>query len=103
MSVIVNLAIFPLDRGESVSAYVSKAVRVIKDSELSYHLGPMSTCIEGEWDEVMDVVDRCFTALKKNSNRIYIAMTMDYRKGRTNGLKEKVKSVRSKIAEGSDE
>jgi len=102
VSVIVNLAIFPLDCGASVSAYVSKAVAVIENSGLPHHFGPMSTCIEGEWDEVMEVVDRCFMVLQKDSNRIYITMTADYRKGRANGLEGKVKSVRSKIGEGNE-
>jgi len=59
MSVLANVAIFPLDKGASVSAYVARAVRIIKESSLPYQIGPMATVIEGDWDEVMNVIDKC--------------------------------------------
>lgn len=67
MSVIINLSIFPIDKGESVGSYVARAIKIIKESGLEYNFGPMSTSIEGEWDEVMGVVNRCFQDLKKTA------------------------------------
>ena len=72
MSVLINFSIFPLDKGESVSQYVARAVKIIKDSGLPYKLGSMGTSIEGEWDEVMEVVTHCFEELKKDCNRVYL-------------------------------
>lgn len=97
MSVLANIAIFPLDKGASVSAYVARAVRIIKESGLSYQMGPMTTAIEGDWDEVMHVIDRCFKDLQNDSNRIYMTLTVDYREGRNNGITEKVASVERKL------
>ncbi|MFW5930209.1 MAG: MTH1187 family thiamine-binding protein [Desulfosalsimonas sp.] len=97
MSVIVEISIFPLDKGESVSRYVARAVNVIRDSGLPFELNPMGTCVEGEWNEVMAMVDRCFKELKKESDRIYFTMKADYRKGRSARLKGKVESVREKL------
>lgn len=97
MSVMVELSIFPLDKGDSLSQYVSRAVQIIKDSGLNYSLGPMGTSFEGAWEEVMDVVDRCFTELQKDSDRIYIALKADYRTGQENRMQEKVESVLDKL------
>jgi len=97
MSVLINLAIFPSDKGESVSPYVARVVKIIKESGLAYKFGPMSTCIEGEWDEVMVVVSRCFEELKKDCDRIYISMNVDYRKGPSGRIESKVKSVQNRL------
>ncbi|MCE5193023.1 MAG: MTH1187 family thiamine-binding protein [Candidatus Cryosericum sp.] len=97
MSVLANFAIFPLDKGTSVSAYVARAVRIIRESGLPCQIGPMTTVIEGDWDEVMHVIDRCFKDLQNDSDRIYMTLNVDYREGRNNGITEKVASVERKL------
>ena len=97
MSVLINFSIFPLDKGESVSHYVARAVKVIKDSGLSYKLGPMGTSIEGEWDEVMMAVTRCFEELTEDCDRIYFTIAGDYRKIGSERIVGKVESVEKKL------
>jgi uncharacterized protein (TIGR00106 family) len=97
MSVIVDFSIFHVDKGESVSAYVSRAVKIIKESGLPHKLGPMSTCVEGEWEEAMSVVSRCFEALKKDSNRVYMTIRVDYRKNASGRMESKIRSIESKL------
>ena len=97
MSVIIEMSIFPTDKGISVSSYVARALGIIKDSGLSYELNPMGTCIEGEWEEVMDVVNRCFKDLQTDCDRIYMTLKVDYRKGPIGRMVKKVTSVETKI------
>jgi len=97
MSVILELSIFPTDKGESVSPYVTRALEIIQDSGLDYELNAMGTCIEGDWPQVLGVVNRCFEEFQKDCNRIYMTAKADYRKGRSGGLKQKVGSVQSKL------
>jgi len=97
MSVLVDLAMFPTDKGESVSPYVSRIIRIIRDSGLPYRFGPMGTSIEGEWEEVMGLLTRCFEELKKDSNRIYMTMKVDYRRGEGGRIESKMRSVQSKL------
>jgi uncharacterized protein (TIGR00106 family) len=97
MSVLIHFSIFPTDKGTSVSPYVAKSVRIIRASGLPYKLGPMSTAVEGEWDEVMAVVDRCFKELQKECGRIYMTVQADYRKGAINRIEGKIKSVEAKL------
>jgi len=96
MSVIMDFSIFPVGKGESVSDYVSRAVKIIKESGLTFKLGPMGTAIEGEWDEVMAVVNRCFEALRKDCNRVYMTIKVDYRKGESDRMEGKIKTVERK-------
>lgn len=97
MSTLVHFSIFPVDKGEHLSSYVARAVRIIRDSGLSYQLDSMGTTIEGEWPMVMDVVDRCFEALKKDCNRIIVNMKADYKKDGDDRMTIKVKSVEEKL------
>lgn len=97
MSVLIDLSIFPLDKGDSLSPYVARALKIIKDSGLAYELGPMGTSVEGDWDQVMGVVNSCFNELKKDCDRVYMALKLDYRKGSSGRLKSKVKSVEKKL------
>ncbi|MFO8085432.1 MAG: MTH1187 family thiamine-binding protein [Desulfobacterales bacterium] len=97
MSVIIDFSIFPVDKGGSVSTPVARAVKVIKESGLPHRIGPMGTCIEGEWAEVMAVVNRCFETMKEESDRIYMTIKVDYRKGLSERLEGKVESLEKKL------
>lgn len=97
MSVLVDLSIFPLDKGDSLSAHVARALKIIRDSGLPYEIGPMGTSLEGEWDEVVGVVNNCFQELKKDCDRVYVALKMDYRKGPSGRIESKVMSVQEKL------
>jgi uncharacterized protein (TIGR00106 family) len=97
MSVIVEFSIFPIDKGASLSQEVARALQIIKDSGLPYELNPMGTCVEGEWQELMALVDRCFQEMRKHSDRVYLALKADYRKGPAGRLKSKVASIKEKL------
>jgi uncharacterized protein (TIGR00106 family) len=97
MSVIIDFAIFPMDKGESLSPYVARAIKVINESGLPHTLHPMGSCIEGEWEEVMAVVNRCFEALKPDCDRININFKADYRKSEPGRMARKIESVESKL------
>jgi len=45
----------------------------------------------------MGVVNSCFKELKKDCDRVYMALKLDYRKGSSGRLKSKVKSVEKKL------
>lgn len=94
---LAEISMWPMDKGESVSAYVAQVLDIIDRSGVPYRLGPLGTCLEGEYDEVMAVVRQCFQVLSGQSNRVAITMKMDWRKGRTDSLNGKVASVEAKL------
>ncbi len=95
--VLLELSMSPMDKGESVSEYVARSMDVIDRSGLEYKIGPMGTCIEGEWDEVFAVVKECFERMREDCNRITASIKLDYRKGHSGRIKSKVQSAESKV------
>lgn len=94
--VLLEFSMYPTDKGESVSDYVKRSLEIIDDSGLPYKLGPMGTCVEGEIDEVMDLVRRCFERMSADCNRVACVMKFDYRKGYRGRLESKVATVKRK-------
>lgn len=91
--VLLEFSMSPLSKGESVSKYVSRSLDIIDKSGVPYRLNPMGTVLEGEWDEVFDVVRKCYERMKKDCNRISCSIKVDYRKGHSGRLVSKVASV----------
>jgi len=98
MSVIIDLSIFPIGKGESVSQNVALAVGVIRESGLTHQTHAMGTLIEGDLDDVMGVVQRCFTAMTEASDRVYMTVKADYRKGPLGRMNGKLRSLESKLS-----
>lgn len=95
---IVSLAMFPTSKGtDSASADVAKVIDIIDKSGLSYRLGAMSTSIEGDWDDVMPVINKARKMLRRKHNRVYIVMTIDDHKGARNRLTGKIRSVETRL------
>ena len=90
---IVAFSVSPLGVGEDVGEYVADAVRVVRESGLPNRTDAMFTSIEGEWDEVMDVVKRAVAAVEARSNRVSLVLKADIRPGVTDGLTSKVETV----------
>jgi len=93
---LLEFSMYPTDKGESVSDYVQGNLEIIDDSGLPYKLGPMGTCLEGEWDEVMAVVTRCFERMQADCGRVAVSLKVDYREGATGRLESKVATVKAK-------
>ena len=95
---IVAFAITPLGIGEEVGEAVADAVRVVRSSGLPNQTDAMFTSIEGEWDEVMDVVKRAVDAVRARTNRVSVVLKADIREGITNGLVTKVAELERQLS-----
>lgn len=99
MSVLVNFAMFPTDKGTSVSQYVSKIIKLVRDSGFPYKLNPMGTTFETEtMKEALDVLERSYEVLKDH-DRVYSVVNFDIQKNKSNRIKSKVESIEQKIGE----
>lgn len=97
MSVLLEFSMTPLDKGESVSKYVSRSLDIIDKSGVSYKLGPMGTTLEGEWDEVMAVVKACYEKMSTDCQRISSTIRIDARAGKEGRLEGKIKAVEENL------
>ena len=95
--VLLEMTMSPTGKGESLSPYVARVLKVIDESEITYRLTPMGTILEGDWDEVMGVVRDCFNELKKDCSRIGVYIKIDYREGSESRLQSKITSLEEKL------
>jgi uncharacterized protein (TIGR00106 family) len=94
---LMDFAIIPLDKGDSFSKYVAEVLDIVDNSGLDYQLTPMGTIVEGEWSDLLALLDRCFKAIARISARISLTVKFDHRKGRKGRLLSKIKSVQEKL------
>jgi uncharacterized protein (TIGR00106 family) len=99
MSVLLEFSMFPTDRGESLSAYVSPIVAMIRDSGAAYRLTPMGTVVEtATLGEALALVERAYGLLEAaGCRRVYSALKLDIRAGQEGRLEAKIASVRGRI------
>jgi uncharacterized protein (TIGR00106 family) len=85
------------DSTDSVHDAVAAAVRIVRDSGLPNRTSSMFTEIEGEWDEVMEVVKRATLAVAEYGTRVALVLKADYRPGHTGELEGKVQRLEAAL------
>lgn len=81
---------------------VAAAVRIVRESGLPNRTDAMFTTLEGEWDEVMEVVKRATEAVGAYGPRVSLVLKADIRPGHTGEITGKVDRVEAQLAAGSD-
>ncbi|NLX13788.1 MAG: MTH1187 family thiamine-binding protein [Phycisphaerales bacterium] len=97
MSMLLEFSMFPTDQGESVGDYVARSLEIIEASGLPYRLNPMGTVIEGEWDELLAVVKKCYERMAADCNRLSCSIKIDWRRNKSNQLTAKIESVEKRL------
>jgi uncharacterized protein (TIGR00106 family) len=85
-----------MDKGISLSTYVARALSIVENSGLEYRLTPMGTVVEGEWDDLLNLLSKCFHDLEEDSERISLQVKFDHRKGVSGAINRKIESVQAK-------
>ncbi len=85
----------------SVSDAVAEAVKVVRASGLPYRTSSMFTEIEGEWDEVFDVVKRATEAVMPFGSRVSLVMKADIRPGFKDELDGKLERLEHAIEDSA--
>ena len=96
---LAAFSVTPLGAGESVGELVADAVRIVRESGLPNETNAMFTNIEGEWDEVIDVIHRCVQAVAARSPRVSVVIKADYRPGVTDALHGKVEVIERELGD----
>lgn len=87
------------DGSDSVHEAVAAAVRVVRESGLPNHTDSMFTTIEGDWDEVFDVVRRATEAAGAFGSRVSLVIKADIRPGYRGELTAKVERLERAVTE----
>lgn len=94
---IVAFSVAPSGTGESVSAAVADAVRVVRESGLPNRTSSMFTEVEGEWDECMDVVRQAVEAVGRHGVRVSLVLKADIRPGRSGEMQAKLDRLEAAV------
>jgi len=102
---LVAFSVAPSGTGRadgSVHDAVAAAVKVVRDSGLPHRTTSMFTEIEGEWDEVFDVVKRATEAVAPYGSRVSLVLKADIRPGYSGELDAKIDRLEAAIDRQDD-
>lgn len=97
MSTLVEFSMSPLDKGESVSAYVARSLDIIDRCGLPYQLHAMGTILEGDLSACLRVIEQCYARMSADCARVTCTIKIDARQGHENRLKTKIDSVQASL------
>lgn len=87
----------------SVHDAVAAAVRIVRESGLPNRTSSMFTEIEGEWDEVFDVVRRATEAVGAYGSRVSLVLKADIRPGYSGEIVGKVERLEAALERGREQ
>jgi uncharacterized protein (TIGR00106 family) len=94
---LVELSIIPIGNGTHTSDEIADALKIIEQSGLPFELTPTSTCIEGEWHEVMPVIQKCHDRVRAQCPHVVTTLKIEDEEGAKNKLQANVASVEEKL------
>jgi uncharacterized protein (TIGR00106 family) len=97
---IAEISVVPLGtETPSVSKYVARAVKVLQqEKDVKYEISPMGTIIEGDLDKILAVVRKMHEGtFGEGVARVLTTVKIDDRRDRSQGMKEKVNSLRREL------
>ena len=98
MSVLMQFAMFPTDKGASASPWVSRIIAMVRESGFFYQLNPMGTVIETETlSEAQEIVSKAYNLLQPDCKRVYCMVSFDIREGSIGRMNQKIASIEDKI------
>lgn len=94
--IIAEISTFPADKGIHLHGYVKEALRTLKESGLSYLVGPMGTCIEApDTKTLFEVMRRMHESIANmGSMRIVTTIKIDDRRDIDRRMSGKMEAVK---------
>src|SRR3954465_12397340 len=78
---LVELSIVPLGCDVQWSDQLAEALKLVDASGLPFVLTPSGTCIEGQWDEVMNLVRQCHERVRQSSPHVLTSTRVEDEEG----------------------
>ncbi|MGB5925580.1 MAG: MTH1187 family thiamine-binding protein [Dehalococcoidia bacterium] len=97
---IAEVSVVPLGtRTTSVSEYVARAIKVLEqEKDMKYELTAMGTIMEGDLDRILAVVRKMHEGtFGEGVARVLTTVKIDDRRDKSQGMKEKVDSLKKKL------
>jgi len=95
---VAEISVVPVGTGSaSISDYVARAFKIVKESGLKYELSSMATNLEGDIPDIMDVVRKIHeSAFEQGAVRVLTSLKIDDRRDKPLTMDGKKSAVTSK-------
>lgn len=94
---LAELSILPVRGSTHLSDDLAEVLKLIDASGLRYQLTPSGTCIEGDWEEVMTLVQKCHERALALAPHVFTTIRIEDEKGERNKLERNVEAVEQKV------
>lgn len=90
-SVNISLQILPVSSSMHPYAVIDRAIEVIKNSGLKFKVCPMETVIEGDYDQIMQTIDKAIKTAYSFADQVFVNIKMQIDKNQDVSMDEKLK------------
>ena len=96
---LANVTVIPLGTGStSLSKYVAECVKEIEKSNIKHTLTPFGSVLEGELDDIFDVIKKIHEVpFKYGVMRVATLINIDDRRDKKGSAEQKLKSVMDRM------
>lgn len=96
---LANVTVIPLGTGStSLSKYIADCVKEIERSGIKHTLTPFGSVLEGDLDEIFEVIKRIHEVpFKYGVMRVATLVNIDDRRDKKASAEQKIKSVQEKL------
>ena len=94
---MVDQTVLPLRGGRHISDEIAEVIKLIDASGLPYQLTPSGTCIEGEWETVMPLVQRRHNMVRSMLSHVVTVIKNDDEFGKDNQLIGNITAIEHRI------
>jgi uncharacterized protein (TIGR00106 family) len=90
---VAEFSVWPIGEGPSTSQHVAKVIKLVDESGLPYKVNAMATVVEGQWRDIMELIEKCHQLLAGETERVITNIMIDDRRGRTDRMTGKIESI----------
>ncbi|MFO7965890.1 MAG: MTH1187 family thiamine-binding protein [Desulfobacterales bacterium] len=94
---LFELSIIPVGGDSHISIELAEVMKIVDGSGLPYQLTPSGTSIEGEWDDVLPLIQQCHKAVRERSSHVITTIKIEDEEGQQDKLTMNVRSIEEKV------
>lgn len=95
---IADLTVLPIGRSPHISTLLAEILRDIRDQEINHQLTATGTCLEGTWEQIMQVAKRAHSIARRQTPHVVTLLKIEDDAEASNPLASNVASVERKAA-----
>lgn len=95
---LAEFSIYPLGGTRHLSKDIAHVIQTLGETGLQFELGPLSTAVEGEWNDVLHAIRACHQKMLDAHERVITTITIDECRIGQHRLAEMVDAVKSELA-----